>query len=477
MKPWQVTIADGTRVAVRRDISQMSTFVLLEQEDWFEDEISFVRRLCARPGLALDIGANHGVYALSMASSHTERRVVAFEPTPTAGPLLAAGIAANRFEGRVEWKPVAVADRPGYSAMSGVSTPELAALTSVRVTGAAYVPVMTLDGWWQNTGRARTDFVKLDVEGSERNVVEGGRTFFEKCAEVVMFEIKHGDRLDLSLVDLFVDLGFTIWRLAPGIGALVPYAVDFDDPYLLNLFAVRPEREAALEARGLLVSAPGKPSARVSWTERLPALPYAEPFLATWLRCQMDSSYQQALELALAGETACLPAGERLAALEEARHWLIGVAATGEPEVDLLRCRVADALGRRQEAVAAAAAALEKVTRGQLPRLPFVPPAPLYDRRAPADNPHSWLWASLYEFLLTRSAFSSFFARFGIQQLLPAVRNPNRSLRVDRMFVLASLRDCANLVLPGDHPLFDAERSPNAVIWQELCLGRPAIRW
>lgn len=81
MKPWHVTLADGTRIAVRRDLSQMTTYILLEQEDWFEDEIRFARRVCAGPGLALDIGANHGVYALSMARAHPQRRVVAFEHT------------------------------------------------------------------------------------------------------------------------------------------------------------------------------------------------------------------------------------------------------------------------------------------------------------------------------------------------------------------------------------------------------------
>ena len=64
----RVVISGGVRVCVQPTIRQLSSFVLLEHEDWFEDEMAFVRAYVT-PGMnALDIGANHGVYALSIAS-------------------------------------------------------------------------------------------------------------------------------------------------------------------------------------------------------------------------------------------------------------------------------------------------------------------------------------------------------------------------------------------------------------------------
>ncbi len=41
--------------------------MLREQGDWFEDEIKFVRRLLAPNQKAIDIGANYGLFTLSMA--------------------------------------------------------------------------------------------------------------------------------------------------------------------------------------------------------------------------------------------------------------------------------------------------------------------------------------------------------------------------------------------------------------------------
>ena len=46
---------------------EITPYVLAEQRDWFEDEIDFVRAALVRGDRAVDIGANHGVYALAIA--------------------------------------------------------------------------------------------------------------------------------------------------------------------------------------------------------------------------------------------------------------------------------------------------------------------------------------------------------------------------------------------------------------------------
>ena len=62
-----LTMAGGIQVIVPDDPERITPYVLEEQQDWFEDEIEAVRSLL-RPGQSvIDIGANLGVYALSMA--------------------------------------------------------------------------------------------------------------------------------------------------------------------------------------------------------------------------------------------------------------------------------------------------------------------------------------------------------------------------------------------------------------------------
>ena len=46
-----LTMVDDVRVVVRDSLDLITPYVLLEQQDWFEDEIKFLRRLL-QPGQA-----------------------------------------------------------------------------------------------------------------------------------------------------------------------------------------------------------------------------------------------------------------------------------------------------------------------------------------------------------------------------------------------------------------------------------------
>ena len=76
------TAEDGAILSVPNAINAITTYVLLEQEAWFEKEVAFVRRYI-RPGMtAIDIGANLGVYSIPMArQAGLTGAVYAYEPT------------------------------------------------------------------------------------------------------------------------------------------------------------------------------------------------------------------------------------------------------------------------------------------------------------------------------------------------------------------------------------------------------------
>ena len=53
-----LNVRGGARLQVPASLDRITTYVLLEQEDWFEEEIRFVRHWM-RPGMrAIDVGAN-----------------------------------------------------------------------------------------------------------------------------------------------------------------------------------------------------------------------------------------------------------------------------------------------------------------------------------------------------------------------------------------------------------------------------------
>ncbi len=74
---WSVQISQGVAVTVPADINDYTTYVLLEQEDWCDPEIGFVREFIESGMAVLDMDAGYGVYALTMAKEMEGRgRVV-----------------------------------------------------------------------------------------------------------------------------------------------------------------------------------------------------------------------------------------------------------------------------------------------------------------------------------------------------------------------------------------------------------------
>src|SRR3954471_22621828 len=100
LMPADLTLAmpDGAAIIVPDDLAINTTYVLLEQQDWFEDEIRFLRE-AIQPGMrAIDAGANFGVYTLALAQRvGAEGRVWAIEPGEQAAAYLDRSIAANEF--------------------------------------------------------------------------------------------------------------------------------------------------------------------------------------------------------------------------------------------------------------------------------------------------------------------------------------------------------------------------------------------
>jgi FkbM family methyltransferase len=394
-------IEGDVRVVVLNSLERITPYVLAEQQDWFEDEIRFLRALL-RPGdRVIDIGANHGVYALSMARSvGPGGRVWAFEPATDTAATLAAGVRANRFE-HVTVDRRAVSAAAGNARLSLHAHAELNALLRDAAPSAASeaVEVTTLDACGADPEWHRVDFLKIDAEGEEGRIVTGGARFLAEQSPLVQFEVKSGERVDLRALDALVALGYSGYRLVPGLDALVPFDPgERVDGYLLNLFACKPDRARALGARSLLVErevlgeasrsgarsgAPGRDALIAALDEharsRDPSLDVASRF------CALDASLQRLLALCSRDASRL-----RLATL----------------------ARVAREHGARSVAVAG----LQQLTQRLAARSPldthepYLSPEPRFDGMEQADDDADRLLAATLEAFERLGSFSSFYS-------------------------------------------------------------------
>ncbi len=409
-----IEIAQGIRLCLPEQLRHISTYVFLEQENWFEDEADFIARVAEPAGRMLDIGSSFGFYALSYAhAAGPGSRVWAFEPTPQACALLRESIRLNQLN-QVTLLQAAIGAESGRCRLTSAASSELNRIDAER--GTLDVAMASLDALDAEHAFGAVDFIKLDVEGHEAQVVRGGRAFFALRSPLVMLEIKAADEVDYAAASMLEELGYALYRLVPGLGVLTPFDKEEADPYLLNLFACKADRAERLAARGLLrTSAPDEEAIasieEVSVAIRaIPALAPHAAFFDAWLAdAPAQDPYLLLLRRWVCANNPALPVALRCVALEAAAQLARSVIAG---PAGLARCltaaRVLRAWGQRGLAVSVIGRNLPAVLQGADLTIdaPLIPP--LASHETWATDAASWIKAGVIESAALWSTFAGY---------------------------------------------------------------------
>lgn len=442
-----VELVDGVRVAVPDSLNLITPYVLLEQHDWFEDEIKFLRRML-RPGdQVIDIGANYGVYALSMAKTvGATGRVWAFEPASETAGLLEHSISANAF-GHVHLSRCAVSNDVGTGQLAVGPHAELNALVGNAAPGGRHEPVVltSLDVAIREHQWRDIAFIKIDAEGEETNILRGGARFLAELSPLVQYELKHGADWHLELVRCFRELGYSSYRLLPGLDALLPFdPAEPIDGFLLNLFACKPDRAEILSDRGHLVTHAALDEARAAlrdprarerlnqshhWAQSLRALPFAATLGDLWAAqgpAVVEPQLAEALSLYMASTDRALSLATRCAALEAAQAGLAACSGDDSPRRTRLvsLARASQSLGLRGVALDALGRFFSGLAKGGPINTaePFLPPGERFDGTAAGRPVENWLACAALEQLEVLSAYSSFYSGPAVMPRLEAIR-------------------------------------------------------
>jgi FkbM family methyltransferase len=135
----------------------------------------------------MDIGANVGALTLLMAKLADQGRVIAVEPGPSTVERLRQNLALNpELKQRVTVLPVGLAEQTGTLCwQEDANVPGNAGLLG---TTGDRVTVETLDHLVQQLQLPRLDFIKIDVEGMEWEVIQGGLMTITQYRPILYYE-------------------------------------------------------------------------------------------------------------------------------------------------------------------------------------------------------------------------------------------------------------------------------------------------
>lgn len=139
--------------------------------------IELARRFTDKESVVIDIGAHIGTFAVPI--SRFVARVVAFEPSPETFATLMRNVAQNNCS--VDARNKALGAREGRGSIEPRSATNAAANSLILGDD---VEISTLD-----KEIIHADFIKIDVEGMEAEVLAGGAGLIGRSLPVVFFEL------------------------------------------------------------------------------------------------------------------------------------------------------------------------------------------------------------------------------------------------------------------------------------------------
>lgn len=246
-----VPFDDGLLLAVEPRFQSIVTTVLLGQGDWFEAELEFWRNQFQEGMTVIDVGANAGVYTFSAAQKVGQRgRVLAIEPFSQCIQYLQETCRANQLD----WVTVcagAASDHSGTARLSLHSASELNEVVceqdgdygSAGESGQfESIDCFTLDSLIDREGLERVDWLKIDAEGHEMQVLVGSDRLLSMFHPAILYENIAGSQASNTPVAEFLQAkGYQLYRYQPYLQKLMPISSIEALQGNLNIIALPPD--------------------------------------------------------------------------------------------------------------------------------------------------------------------------------------------------------------------------------------------
>jgi FkbM family methyltransferase len=201
----------ATEISQYARLAEMRYWLGMRKHFWHEYlhtgewELRELNKYVRRDGVALDVGASTGVYAYHL--SRMARYVYAFEPIPEDAErirrlrvrnIVVENVALSSREGQAKLRIPLVSTKGENKGMASL---EPRVVADERLSRTIDVPLRRLD----NYEFKNICFIKIDVEGHEEDVLDGGRETIASDRPCLLIEIeeRHNpggfSRIDKSL--------------------------------------------------------------------------------------------------------------------------------------------------------------------------------------------------------------------------------------------------------------------------------------
>lgn len=249
-----VMTRDGTALAWQPEDLRTAPNVLVNTGEYEPLESAALSIAAKDAKLICDIGANVGYYSVTWARLLGEGgQIHSFEPVPTTFSRLVRNVELNGLEKRVFTNNCGLGDEAGTLTMyvprfSGSGAASLKNLHEDEGAVEVQVPVDTLDAYFSSNKLGAFDLAKIDVEGAELMVVNGGSNAIRQHKPLLFLELlrkwsKPFGYHPNDLIGLLRGWGYGCYAFSEG--RLDSFDTMTDETMQTNFFFAHPDRHSA----------------------------------------------------------------------------------------------------------------------------------------------------------------------------------------------------------------------------------------
>jgi FkbM family methyltransferase len=221
---------------------------LLVSGQYCDEEVDIFKQLLKPNDNVIEVGANIGSLAIPISQIIGTGLLYCFEPQQYIYNMLCANIAVNNAS---NIRPIkcAIGDIEGKVTIPSVNYEELNNFGGIEINGynvdGEDVDLITLDNHFKNLEQLK--LIKIDVEGMEIDVLNGGKSLINKHRPFIYCE---NDRQDKSeeLVSILKKLNYRIYEHISYVFNKKNYNNDDNNPFnknyiCINILAIPKELE------------------------------------------------------------------------------------------------------------------------------------------------------------------------------------------------------------------------------------------
>ena len=190
-------------------------------------------QMVGKGDIVIDCGAHVGAYS-AQALAFGAEKVIAIDPDPTQVECLRRNFSAEIAEGRLIVVPKAIWSSEGSMTLNlGVAHSAMSSLIFENGGDEVEVPVTTIDSLVEELGLSRVDYIKIDIEGAEREALKGAMKTIRKHHPRMMLDAYHRPD-DMEVLPTVISHALTDYRMTCGActpresGLIVPHYIFYE---------------------------------------------------------------------------------------------------------------------------------------------------------------------------------------------------------------------------------------------------------